>query len=209
MTNRRKNKNKKTTSSRSVPPLLSAPDLPPGQPQGPGRKLYTTLKPGDPRLVLPQAVRRSPKSAPGAPDAGDAREWLTENLADIERRSPNHFEYYARICEYIRDLPEDDADLAVAVELLSSYDRIPGGRPDVMIDGNPEDTVDAIMEVLDDDEMRIDERDQFMASEEIPPLGESWTPDQAAPLPRESRAAFVHAMLDRARLLLIADVADR
>jgi hypothetical protein len=188
MTNRRKIKNKKVNSARSGPPLLSAPDLAPRQ---------------------PQVVRRSPRSAPGTLDAGDAREWLTENLADIERRSPEHFDYYAGICEYIRNLPDDDADLAAAMELLSNYDRIPGGRPDVMIDGDPEDTVDAIMEVLDDDEMRIDQRDQFMASEEISLLGEGWTPDQEAPLPRESRAVFVHAMLDRARSLLIADVADR
>ena len=160
MTNRRKIKNKKVDRARSVPPPPSTPILPPPrQPQGPVRKLYTTLKPGDPRLVVPQVVRRSPRSAPGAPDAEDAREWLTENLAYTERRSPEHFEYYAEVCEYIRDLPDDDPDLAVAVELLTTYDRIPGCCHDVMIDGDPEDTVDAIMEVLDDDEMRVDQRD--------------------------------------------------
>jgi len=211
MTNRRKIKNKKVNRARSVAtPPPNAPDLPPPrQPQGPDRRLYTTLKPGDPRLVVPQVVRRSPRSTPGPPDAGDAREWLTENLALTEWRNPTHFEYYAEVCEYIRDLPDDDPALVVAAELLTTYDRIPGGRPDIMINGDPEDTVDAIMEVLDDDEMRVDQRDQFLASEDMCLLGEGWTPDQGAPLPRESHAVFVHAMVNQARWLLIEDAADR
>lgn len=115
--------------------------------------------------------------------ARDARDWLTENLADPAAGRACG-EYHRAIAAYVRGLPDNDPELACVAGLLDTYDHGPGRRPDVSLSGDDEDTADVIAEILDDDE----------------------TGCHGGPaLSRESPAAFFHGLVDRASTWLAED----
>ena len=132
--------------------------------------------------------------------AAEAREWLAENLTG---RLSEHSHYYAGLLAYIRRLPDDDPELARTATLLRTYDRGPGRRPDISLNGDDEDTADVIGEVLDDDEERHDTLQSLRDSEAD--LGPDAEPGDFVTLPRDSYAAFLHGLLDRVEIWLADD----
>ena len=133
-------------------------------------------------------------------DAAEAKEWLGENLAS---RRNEHSPYYTALLEYIRRLPDSDPELARTAALLVTYDRGPGRRPDISLNGDDEDTADVIGEVLDDDEERHDMGQSSPGSE--PHLGSDREPGTFSALPRDSYAAFLRGLLDRMEIWLADD----
>ena len=133
-------------------------------------------------------------------DAAEARQWLTENLAN---RSNEHSPYYAGLVEYIRRLPDNDPELARALALLVTYGRGPGRRPDISLSGDDEDTADVTGEVLDDDEQRHDTWQSSLNSETD--LDSDLEPYDFPALSRDSYAAFLHGLLDRMEAWLADD----
>lgn len=123
--------------------------------------------------------------------ADDARDWLTDNLADP---GPGRTcgEYHRAIARYVAGLPDSDPELARVAGLLDTYDHGPGRRPDISLNGDDEDTADVFSEILDDDETALDSDDG--------------TGCHGGPsLARESPAAFLHDLVSRASSWLAED----
>lgn len=122
-------------------------------------------------------------------DIAEARAWLTENLTDPDREHTVGGDYYKIVAAYIVGLPDDNVELVRLVGLLNSYDRGPGRRPDISLNGDDEDTADVIGEILDDDETALDSTD-----------GHGGTA-----LSCESPGAFLHELVLNASVWLAQD----
>jgi hypothetical protein len=128
-------------------------------------------------------------------DTAEARAWLTENLADPGREYSTGGPYYRVVTAYIVGLPDDDPELVHVARLLDLYDHGPGRRPDILLNGDDEDTADVMGEILDDDETALD------SEEGIGCHG-------GTALSRESPAAFLHDLVLNASSWLAQDAEE-
>jgi hypothetical protein len=126
-------------------------------------------------------------------DVAAARDWLTQSLTSPNRYD-NNSSYYSGLFDFITALPDDDAELARIVALLRTYDRGPDRWPDISLNGDDEDTAEAIGEVLDEDAMSRDTGGDEMAAA-----------GNRIQLSRESYAAFLHSLVDETTSWLISD----
>lgn len=124
-------------------------------------------------------------------DVAAARAWLTQSLTSPHRYD-QHGSFYPGLVKFIAGLPDNDPELARVGALLVTYDRGPGRWPDISLNGDDEDTAEAIGEVLDEDAMGRD-------------TGEMAATGDAIRLSRESYAAFLHGLIDETVAWLISD----
>jgi hypothetical protein len=125
-------------------------------------------------------------------DVAEAREWLTENLADPGREHSPGGSYYRVVAAHVMGLPDDDPELVRVAELLNTYDHGPERRPDISLNGDDEDTADVIGEILDDDETALESEDGIGCH-------------GGRALSRENPAAFLHGLVLSASAWLAQD----
>lgn len=100
-------------------------------------------------------------------------------------------DYYRAVAAYFLDLPRTGSG---PPGLLNSYNRGPGRRPGISLNGDEEDTADVVAEILDVDQTALDSED-----------GTGSRRDTA--LSRESPAAFLHDLVSGASAWFAEDAA--